>query len=217
MAPAVTESVTTSCFRCVTDLTGGFQSKVEKAVSIRGLFLKGQEKCQCFTFPRALKKEKKHVHVQVHVKVVARFSVLWIKRMNLEDGDQVDARALTFACALKKLTWGWRTPFDFLSIHTCATRRANRASRIRGTTRQLCDLRGQNKFTTISLRDTIVWKVHIPRHACNKMTLRSKFHRKIKRRVCILCGLIRGFIFLFSLKYFKGLQLRGCFVARCKV
>lgn len=55
MAPAVTESVTTSRFRCVTNLTGGFQSKVEKAVSVRGLFLKGHGKNK--------RTEKKEVNV----------------------------------------------------------------------------------------------------------------------------------------------------------
>ena len=40
-------------------------------------------------------------------------------------------------------------------------------------------------------------------HACNKMTARFTFHRKTKLRVCISRGLICGFIFLSSLKYFN--------------
>ena len=65
MAPAVTESVTTSRFRCVTNLTGGFQSKVEKAVSVRGLFLKGHgknkrtEKKSMFHIPKCFKKKRR--------------------------------------------------------------------------------------------------------------------------------------------------------------
>ena len=66
MAPAVTESVAAILDVLQTSLEAS-QSEFEKAVSVRGLFLKGQgkkkrkvmKKCQCFTFPRALKKKKR--------------------------------------------------------------------------------------------------------------------------------------------------------------